>query len=259
LIADDLRVNGALARRSLAQTFRRPQFLAPILLFPSLFLAANTGGAGQATHLPGFPHVHGFFDFELPAAMLQATLLTGVSAGIALALDIEMGFIDRLIASPIRRSAVVTGRLGATAALGVLVGVWFVGAGLIFGAHFEGGVVGVLSIFVLLALAAMAFGGLGAALALKSGRASVVQGIFPIVFVILFLSSAFFPRELMQQPADSIAGLNPLSLIAEALRHPVIEGVSLTAFLKGLGGIAIVAVAAALLSAWALRSRLRST
>src|SRR3712207_7915039 len=40
--------------------------------------------------------------------------------------------------------------------------------------------------------------------------ASTVQGIFPLVFVILFVSSAFFPQELLESPIDVIAEYNPL-------------------------------------------------
>ena len=249
---------GALGRRSVKQTFRRPQFLAPILLFPSLFLAVNTGGAGRATELPGFPEVAGFLDFELAGAMLQSTMLVGVSGGIALALDIEMGFLDRLIAAPISRSAMVLGRLAATAALGVVVALWFVAIGLLFGARIQSGLPGVVLIFVLVPLTAMAFGGLGAALALKAGRASVVQSIFPLVFVILFVSSAFFPRELMVEPARTIAAFNPLSLIADGIRQPVIGELSASALGRGLLGIAIVAGLGVVLSAAALRARLRT-
>lgn len=255
---NDLRVAGLLARRSLRQTFRRPQLLAPILVFPTLLLVVNVGGGGSATRLPGFPHVHGFLDFQLPAAMMQAAMLVGVSSGIALAIDIELGFIDRLIAAPIRRSTVVTGRVLATGVLGLFVGVWFLAIGLIGGAQVQGGVLGAITLLVLLSLAAMSFGGLGAALALKSGRASVVQGIFPLVLVILFLSSAFFPRALMQEPARTVAQWNPLSLIADGLREPVISGLSAGKLATGLGGVAIVAAAAAALSAWGLRSRLRA-
>lgn len=252
------RVVGALGRRALRQTLRRPQLFAPILIFPSLLLAVNTGGAGRAVDIPGFPVVHGFLDFELAGAMLQSSLLVGVSAGIALAIDVEMGFIDRLISAPVARSVVVSGRLAATAVLGVFVGLWFLAAGLIFGAHIKGGVLGVVVVLGLLALAAMAFGGLGAALALKSGRASVVQSVFPLVFVVLFMSSAFFPRQLMEEPASTIAKWNPLTLIAEGLRGPIIHDVTLSSLGKGLGGIAIVAALSAVLSALALRSRLRA-
>jgi len=257
VIAADVRATGALARRSIAQTFRYPRYLAPLVVFPSLFLAVNVGGAGRATSLPGFPAVHGFLDFELAASMLQATMLTGVSSGMALGIDIERGFFDRLVAAPISRPVVVTGRLAANAALGVFIGTWFLTIGLIFGAHIAGGVVGVIQVFALLALAALAFGALGAALALRSGNAGLVQGTFPLVFVVLFMSTAFFPRDLMQEPAASIAGYNPLSLIAHGIREPVIQGASLASFGEGLGGIAIVGTISATLAAFALRHRLR--
>jgi ABC-2 type transport system permease protein len=254
----NLRVVAALGRRSVRQAFRRPQFLAPIIVFPTLFLAVNTGGAGRAVDLPQFPPVHGFLDFQLAGAMLQSTMLAGVSGAIALAMDIEIGFVDRLIAAPIARASFVLGRLMATATLGLVSAVWFLTIGLVFGAHIEGGVAGALVVIALVVLNALAWGTVGAALALKSGRASTAQGIFPIVFVILFLSSAFFPRGLLAEPAKTIARWNPMSLIAEGLRDPVISGLTVHSTLKGLAGIAIVAGIGSLLSAWALRARLRT-
>jgi ABC-2 type transport system permease protein len=252
-----LRVVAALGRRSVRQAFRRPQFLAPILVFPSLFLAVNTGGAGHAVDLPAFPRVHGFLDFQLAGSMTQSTMLAGVSAGIALALDIEIGFIDRLIVSPIPRASIVIGRLVATTVLGVVSGLWFLIIGLIFGAHIQGGVPGFFLVVALSALCAGAFGALGAALALRAQAASVVQGIFPLVFVILFLSSAFFPRNLLLEPARSIADWNPMSLVVEGIRDPIVYGLSWSALGKGLGGIAIFMSIGAVMSAFAMRRRLR--
>jgi ABC-2 type transport system permease protein len=251
-------VVAALARRSIRQTFRRPQFIAPILLMPTLFLAVNTGGAHSATTLPGFPDVRGLLDFELAGAMMQSAMLAGVSGGIALAIDIEIGFTDRLLAAPIPRPAIVLGRLGATAAMGLLLAAWFLALGFVFGAHVQAGVAGVLLIVVLVPLAALAFGSIGTALALWAGRASVVQGIFPLVFVVVFLSSAFFPRELLSEPANSIADYNPMSFIAEAVRDPIIGSITATETLKGLLGIAIVAAIGSVLSSFAMRHRLRS-
>ena len=256
--AANARVAAHLGRRSIRQAFRRPQFLMPILIFPSLFLAVNTGGANNATEIPGFPRVAGFLDFELAGAILQSTMLAGVSGGIALAMDIEMGFIDRLFAAPISRVTIVLGRLAATAALGTISAVWFLLVGVVFGVDFKGGVGGMLLILVLTPIAAGSFGGLGAALALKSGRASVVQGIFPLVFVILFLSSAFFPQELLLEPAQTIAAWNPMSFLADGLRGPIIEGVTLESLGKALLGIAILGGVGVSLSALALRARLRS-
>jgi len=254
----NLRVIAALGRRSVRQTFRRPQLLAPIVIFPTLLLAIQTGGAGRAVDLPGFPQVNGFLDFMLAGAMIQATLLAANSGGIALAVDIEMGFTDRLLAAPISRFSIVLGRLVGTAALGAFSAVWFIALGLIFGAQIEEGVAGVALMIGFVTLSAVAFGGLGAAIALRTGSASVVQGLFPLVFVVLFLSSAFFPTSLMLEPAASVADYNPLSFIVEGIREPVISSLSGEAFLEAFGAIALIAAFSLGLSALALRRRLRT-
>jgi len=95
------RVVASLGARSVRQTFRRPQLAAPIVVFPSLLLAVQTGGAGGAVNLPQFPEVNGFLDFMLAGAMIQSCLLAGNSGGIALAVDLEMGFTDRLFVAPV--------------------------------------------------------------------------------------------------------------------------------------------------------------
>ena len=258
LMRSNLRVVAALGARSVKQTFRRPQLLSPIIIFPTLLLAVQVGGAGRAVDLPSFPQVHGFLDFMLAGAMMQSVLLAANSGGIALAVDIEMGFTDRLLAAPVPRFAIVLGRLAGTAALGAFAAVWFIAIGLIFGAHIEQGVPGVLLVIALVTASAVAFGGIGAAIALRTGKASVVQGLFPLVFVILFLSSAFFPANLILEPAKAVAQVNPVSLIVEGVRDPVISSLTISALAKALLAVAGVAAFSTWLSNRALRYRLRT-
>lgn len=253
-----LRVVVALGRRSVLQTFRRPQLVAPLLVLPTLLLAIQSAGAGRAVDLPGFPPVESFFAFMLAGSIVQSTLLAGNTAGIALAVDIEMGFTDRLLAAPIPRFAIVAGRLAGAAALGALTAVWFLTIGLLFGVTIQGGAVGALLMIALATGSALAFGSLGAAIALRTGSPSVVQGMFPLIFVILFLSTAFFPQDLLQEPARSVARLNPISFIADAVRDPVISTLSSGDLLAGLAGIAIVAAAGLALCSLALCRRLRA-
>ena len=257
-LADNARVVAALGRRSIRQTFRRPQLMAPIIIFPSLLLAVQTGGAGSAVGLPGFPEVNGFLDFMLAGAMIQSALLAGNSGGIALAVDIEMGFTDRLLAAPISRFAIVMGRLAGTAALGAFSAVFYVVIGLVFGARIEEGVIGVVLMIVFVTLAAIAFGGIGAAIALRTGSASVVQGLFPLVFVILFLSSAFFPYTLMLEPAATVAEYNPVSFIVEGIRDPVVSTLTGEDAWKAFASIIGIAGVSLGLSGLALRHRLRT-
>ena len=252
-----LSVITALGQRSVRQTLRRPQLVAPLLIIPTLLLAVQGAGAGRAVDLPGFPPVDSFFQFLLAGAMIQSALLAGNTGGIALAIDIEMGFYDRLLAAPIPRFAIVAGRLAGVGVMGVLTGIWFLAIGLIFGVTIEEGVLGAVMMIVLVAMSALAFGTLGAALALRTGSASVVQGTFPLVFVILFLSTAFFPADLLLQPAQAIAQYNPLSFIVDAVRNPVISTFSASDLAKGIAGVAVVGGIGLTLSSMALRRRLR--
>ncbi len=251
------RVVLALARRALRNAFRRPQFLAPLVIFPTMFLAVNVGGLEATTSLRDFPDVNGFLDFQLAAAITQSCLLGGVTAGIATALEIEGGFFDRLVTSPIPRPALVLGRLLATGALAAVQVLWFLALGLIFGATIEGGVLGALLVVLIGTLAGVAFGAIGLFLAFRARNASTVQGIFPLVFVVLFLSSAFFPRDLLQAPADVVADVNPLSYIAEGMRDPIITSASAGPVLGGIAAAVGIAVVFGGLAVLALRGRLR--
>jgi ABC-2 type transport system permease protein len=256
-LAANARVVAALGRRSILQTARRPQLAAPLIVFPTLLLAIQTGGAGRAVDLPGFPEVQSFLAFMLAGAMVQSVMLAGNSGGIALALDLELGFTDRLFTAPISRFAIVLGRLAGTAALGGFTAIWFLAIGIAFGVTIEGGPLAVVWIVLLVSAAALAFGGIGAAIALRSGKASVVQGLFPLVFVILFLSTAFFPANLMVEPAATIAEYNPLSFIVEGLREPIVSGfegedeLAAVAAVLGIGALGLG------LSAAAMRGRQR--
>ena len=256
-LAANARVVAALGRRSIMQTLRRPQLLAPLIVFPTALLAIQTAGAGRAVDLPGFPEVPNFLSFMLAGSIVQSVMFTGNSGAIAFAIDMEMRFTDRLYAAPIARSSVVLGRLVATATLGAIIAVYFIALGLIFGASIHEGVPAVIWIVALTAASALAFGTIGAAIALRSNSASVVQGIFPLVFVILFLSDAFFPANLMLEPASWIAQYNPFSFIVNGIRDPIISGWSATTELKAIASVIGIGALGFALCALAMRSRLR--
>jgi ABC-type multidrug transport system permease subunit len=188
---------------------------------------------------------------------VQSLMMSGNSGAIAFAIDMEMGFTDRLFAAPISRYAVVLGRLTATGVLGAIIAVYFIALGLIFGATIDEGVPAAIWIVVLVSAASLSFGSIGAAIALRTNSASVVQGIFPLVFVILFLSDAFFPANLMLDPAGWIAQYNPLSFVVNGIRQPIIDGWDLTTQLKAIGAVVGIGAIGMLLCNWALRGRLR--
>jgi ABC-2 type transport system permease protein len=189
--------------------------------------------------------------------MMQACMLAGNTGAIALALDIEMGFDDRLLAAPVSRYSPLLGRLMGTAVMGLLIAAWFIVIGLVFGVQFQSGILGVAWIFGCVATTAVAFGAIAASIALRTGKASVVQGLFPLIFVVLFLSTAFFPDNLMLQPAASIAKYNPLSFVVDGMREPIISGFSGSHTLRALASMAGFLLIGFTLSTFALKSRLK--
>jgi len=256
----ELRVVWLLAIRSVRQALRRPQMLAPVVLLPSVFLVANTGAAGRAPSLPGFPPVPAFLDFELPGIILLAATLAAVPGGTALALDVERNFLDRFLAAPMPRAIAVTGRLAGIGLVGSLASVVFLLAGVLFGMQLQSGPLGAGLIVVLAGLTAAGFGGLGAAIAIATGKASYVTGSFPLVFLLLFLSSTFFPAELLRDPGATIAAGNPLTWVADGMRGPILNpGVDLQTTLAAFGGVAVVGVIGAGSAYIALRRRLVAT
>jgi ABC-2 type transport system permease protein len=250
---------GVLARRSMLKTLRQPFQLFPIVFFPLILLAVNASGLRAATSLPGFP-THSYISFAIAVAFIQGGMFSLINAGTNLAEDIESGFFNRLALTPLRRVSLIAGLLVGVAALGAMQSVVYILMGLIVGAHLDAGFAGALVILVLGALTALAFGALGCAAALRTGSGEAVQGLFPLFFVFIFLSSSNLPRNLLKTGwFHTVANLNPISYLIEAFRSLFIFGWDGTALWRGFA-VAIGLTIVALLSvAGALRGRLQRT
>jgi ABC-2 type transport system permease protein len=138
--------------------------------------------------------------------------------------------------------------------------VTFLVVGVIAGAGIEAGVAGALVIIALALLISLAFGCIGAFVALRTGTGEAVQGIFPLLFAALFLSSMTLPRNLIETDwYRTVATYNPVSYMLEAIRSLVIFGWDGEALALGFacaGGVALIAIAGA---SSALRTRMVRT
>lgn len=247
-----------LARRSILGTVRQPQVWLPGLLFPMFIAAVNTATMGRSTGIPGFPEVDSLLDFLLPASIVQSVLFGGLSAGTDTATDIQTGFFDRLLASPVSRTSILVGRLMGASVTGAGQAVVFIVFYGIFGVRVAGGLPGVVLLIVFAMVLALVIGGFAAMLALRTGSAEAVQNVFPLTFISLFISSAFFPTNLMTGIYRSVATRNPVTWMIDGMRHQVIVGLDWS---EAGTSIAVAAVLAALAIAGAnaaLRARLRS-
>lgn len=213
-----------MARRSVNRTFRQPALMLPVVTFPLILMAVNTAGLSSATKLPGFP-TDNYVNFAVIVCFMQGALFAAITAGSELAGDIDRGFIDRLSLTPASRVAVLLGSMAGAIVLALGGAVLYLVVGLTFGVTFESGPLGVLVLLVLAMYIAVAFIGLGAVMALKTGSAEAVQGLFPLLFVLLFLSTMSLPREFIKQDwYRTIASWNPLSYLIDGMRSLVITG-----------------------------------
>lgn len=249
-----------LSRRAVFAVLRQPQVMVPSLFFPLFFAALNTAAFDRITsQQPDFAaQFDSFLDFLLPATVLQGVLFGSTQAGTEMANDIEIGFFDRLLASPVSRTSILMGRLAGGAVLGAGQALFFTAVLALFGANVRGGLGAVLVLMLVSALLGMGIGGFGVTLGIRTGSAEAVQGAFPLIFVLMFTSSAFFPRELMTGWYHAVATYNPISWILEALRDLLSLGWSWTDAAVAVSTSAGVAVVSMVVSLNALRRRLRT-
>ena len=189
---------GLLARRSVNRTLRQPANLVFSFVFPMILLAVNAGGLDAATELPGFPS-NSYLTFALAVPFVQGALFAANSAGTNIAQDIESGFLSRLSLTPLTRGGLLVGQLAGVVALGLGQAVVFLAVGEAAGAGFAAGPLGVLVLLALSVTITLGFGTIGALAALRTGSGEAVQGLFPLLFVALFLSSNALPRDLIEQ------------------------------------------------------------
>ena len=250
---------GFVTWRSVRRTLRQPAVIMPTVTFPLVLLAVNASGLDVTKNIPGFP-ADSFLDFALVVTFMQGALFAAITAGTELAYDIETGFLNRLSLTPLRRVAILIGQLGGALALALVGALSYLVAGLVFGAEFEAGGGGVLVLIALALFIALGFGAIGHIMALRTGSGEAVQGLFPLLFVLFFLSSMNLPRELIEIDwFRTVATWNPISYLIEGMRSLVITGWDATALLRGFGVAAAIAVLAFAGASASLRTRMERT
>ena len=132
--------------------------------------------------------------------------------------------------------------------------------GRVVGVHFASGALGILALFGFAALISLSFGALGLFLALRTGSGEAIQGLFPLLFVFLFLSSMNTPRNLIDVDwFRAVASVNPVSYLIECVRSLIITGWDAEALALGFGIAVLIGIASTSLATLALGERLART
>jgi len=248
-----------LGRRSIMRTLRQPAQVVPTITFPLFLLAINAGGLDATTNLPGFP-TNSYLTFALAVPFIQSGIFAVNNGGADLARDIETGFLDRLALTPMSGVALVAGQLAGVIALGFINAIVYLLVGLAAGASLAAGLSGAFVLLALATLITFAFGCIGVYAAFKFGNGEAVQGLFPVLFVFLFLSSMALPRPLIEQDwFRTIATYNPVSYLIEGIRSLFIDGFDAEALALAFGSALVIAGIFLALAVTNLRTRLVRT
>ena len=243
----------AIAGRALRAVPRDVEAVIPPIFIALFFFVVNVGTLSDLTEtsIPGFD----FTAFQMPTAILLGA--TGVSRAYALVLDVQNGYFDRLLLTPIRRLAILLGHLCADVSVACVLTIPILIMGFILGVRFESGPLGVVAFIILAGLWSLAFAGFGYAIALKTGNPAAVSSSFLLFFPFLFLTSSYVPREELSGWLDTVASINPVTYLLEGLRSLVIEGWQWADLGQALVAVAAVGTISMWLCFAALRGRIK--
>lgn len=241
----------SVAARSFRALPREPEVVVPSLVIPLFFFAVNLG-ALQSFAERGIPGLD-YTAFQLPTAIVFA--VTGISRAPALVTDIQSGYFDRMLLTPISRLAILLGLMAADFLQVILLSLPVILLGFVVGVSFETGLLGLLLFILISGLWGLAFTGFPYAIALKTGSPGAVGASFILFFPFAFLTTATLPLEYLTGWLAAIARFNPMTYLLDALRSLLYGGWQpdkLGAGLLATGLVAVVSIGSALL---ALRGR----
>jgi ABC-2 type transport system permease protein len=244
---------GAIAGRALRAVPRDIEAIVPPIFIALFFFLVNIGTLENLTqnNIRGFD----FTAFQMPTAILLG--VTGVSRAFAVVLDVQSGYFDRLVLTPVRRFAILIGHMVADVTVACVLTVPILAVGFALGVKFETGVLGLVVFVVIAGLWSLAFAGFGYAIALKTGNPAAVNSSFLLFFPFLFLTSSYVPRSQLSGWLDTVAGINPVTYLLEGMRSLTMVGWDAEAIGEALLAVAIVGVVSMTMCFAALRGRIK--
>jgi ABC transporter DrrB family efflux protein len=202
------------AKRALRKFMRTPQLVVLGTIQGVMFLLIFRYVFGGAIGVGGIDYVN----FLVPGFITTGVLFGGMGAAIAMAEDMELGFVDRLRSLPIPRTSVLAGRAVADTVIGTWSTLLMVIVGFVVGFRIHGTIGQALLAFPLLIVFGFAFEWLFLFLGMVAGNAQAAQGMALLVFPFTFISSAFVPVETMPGWMQVIAEHQPVTYMVNAVR-----------------------------------------
>lgn len=190
-----------------------------------------------------------YLAFMVPGIVVMTSLFAGLFSGMSVVWDRRLGFLQKMMASPIRRSSIALGKMAAAAAQGAFQAAVILGLGFLMGVRLSTGLPGAAAVLLLASLFAFAMAGLS--LALSAGIRShetlmAITNFFTMP--LLFTSDAIFPRAAMPGWLAAVARVNPVSHAVRPVRELALTGWDWPGLLTGAGLLLLFAVVMSLLA-----------
>jgi ABC-2 type transport system permease protein len=254
--ANFLRQVFLLTRRNLVTIFRTPEAILPPIAISVFFLIIYKSTLGKAA---GFiPQIGGsYLGFILPLSIVSASLSGSGIAAQNLVRDIERGYFNKLLLTPVSRGALLLGPILAGAVILGLQAAIVVVIGMLLGLQPVTGLPGLLVVIGMAILLGTGFSGFTVSAALGSGNAAATQGASFIFFPLTFLAPTFVPLNLLDGWLRTAASLNPITYVLEAMRELLNSGWNSAAILQGVAACLMMALIMYALAFYALRVRTR--
>jgi ABC-2 type transport system permease protein len=243
-----------MTQRNLVVIFRTPQALLPPLVISLFFLViydSTLGGA--ADFLPGISG--NYLGFILPLSIVSSALSGAGIAAQNLVRDVESGYFDKLLLTPVSRGALLLGPILAGALILGLQAALVVGVGLIMGLESATGGIGLLVVVGIAILLGTGFAGFTVSAALGTGNAAATQAASFIFFPLTFLAPTFVPLDLLDGWLKTAAQLNPITYVLEAMRTTINTGWDSTSISQSLIACLLLSVVTYMLALRALKRR----
>jgi ABC-2 type transport system permease protein len=197
--------------RHLRELWRQPWFVAVTLVQPVIWLLLFGALFKKVVEIPGF-HGDSYIAFLAPGVVVMTAMFNSAWSGMALIEDLNRGVTARFLVSPVRREALIAGRLVKEAVVVVIQSLIIVAIALLAGASFPGGLGGVAVLIGVSALLGATFGALsnGFALIMRQEEA-LIGAVQFIVLPLTFVSTTFLQSNLMPAWIRNVSDFNPVN------------------------------------------------
>ena len=194
-----------------------PPKLFPPMLVPLFFFAAFKGALSGIGETKGFGY-YDFTAFQCVFILFMASMFAGVFTAFDIASDFESGMGRRLMAAAPKRMYIIVGYLIVSVgrALIAIAVVW--GVVLATGMPVRGGPLDIAALVLLAVLLNLATTLYGAGIALRFQSVAAGTLVLIPVFMLLFLTPVFTPRDQLTDWVQKVAGVNPLTAAMESGR-----------------------------------------